>query len=284
MNRLFSLLLLLGPSGNALADGDQYERTRNIVYKEIDGETLKLDAYIPKGEGPFPAVLVVHGGAWRMGSKGQLGMYARGLAKRGYVSFAINYRLAPEHKSPAQTEDCRDAVRWIRLSGPDYKADPNRIGAMGYSAGGHLVSMLATTGLGKEEDPEGIGTRIVAAVAGGAPTDFRTVRENSRSLSYWFGGKRKDEPEAYAADSPNAFVDENDSPIFFYNGSIDVMVHPEKHPTIGFLGPTALHESLKAAGVETDLYIAKGAGHMAMLLNRKARNAAYAFLDRHLKP
>ena len=79
-------------------------------------------------------------------------------------------------------------------------------------------------------------------------------------------------------------MDENDSPIFFYNGSIDVMVHPEKHPTIGFLGPTALHESLKAAGVETDLYIAKGAGHMAKLLNRKARNAAYAFLDRHLTP
>ena len=109
-------------------------------------------------------------------------MYARSLAKRGYVCFAINYRLAPKHKSPAQTEDCRDAVRWIRQNGEKYKADPERIGAMGYSAGGHLVSMLAVTGLSKEEDPKSIGTKIVAAVAGGAQTDFRTIRENYRSL------------------------------------------------------------------------------------------------------
>ena len=284
MNRLFSALLLLGLCVGVIADEYNYERTKNIVYKEIDGESLKLDVYIPEGEGPFPAVVVVHGGAWRFGSKGQLAMYARNLAKRGYVSFAINYRLAPKHKSPAQTEDCRDAVRWVRQNGHKYKADPKRIGAMGYSAGGHLVSMLATTGLSKADDPKGVGTKIVAAVAGGSPTDFRTVRENSRSLAYWFGGKRSEKPEAYAADSPNAFVDKNDSPIFFYNGSIDALVHPKKHPAVGFLGPTALHESLKAAGVDTGLYIARGAGHLAMVLNKKAQNTGYAFLDTHLKP
>ena len=284
MNRILIWLLLLGLCGSSLAKEYKYERTKNIVYKEIDGETLKLDAYIPEGDGPFPAILVVHGGAWRLGSKGQLAMYARSLAKRGYVCFAINYRLAPKHKSPAQTEDCRDAVRWIRQHGEKYKADPERIGAMGYSAGGHLVSMLAVTGLSKEEDPKGIGTKIVAAVAGGAPTDFRTIRENSRSLSYWFGGKRKDKPEAYAADSPNAFVDKNDSPVFFYNGSVDLLVHPEKHPTVGFLGPTPMHESLKKVGVDTGLYIAKGAGHLAMILNLKAQNTGFAFLDKHLKP
>ena len=284
MNRLFSGLLLLGLCVGVVADEYKYERTKNIVYKEIDDESLKLDVYIPEGEGPFPAVVVVHGGAWRFGSKGQLAMYARDLAKRGYVSFAINYRLAPKHKSPAQTEDCRDAVRWVRQNGHKYKADPKRIGAMGYSAGGHLVSMLATTGLSKADDPKGVGTKIVAAVAGGAPTDFRTVRENSRSLAYWFGGKRSEKPEAYTADSPNAFVDKNDSPIFFYNGSIDALVHPKKHPAVGFLGPTALHESLKAAGVDTGLYIARGAGHLAMVLNKKAQNAGYAFLDKHLMP
>ena len=284
MNRILIWLLLLGLCGSSLANEYKYERIKNIVYKEIDGETLKLDAYIPEGDGPFPAILVVHGGAWRLGSKGQLAMYARSLAKRGYVCFAINYRLAPKHKSPAQTEDCRDAVRWIRQHGEKYKADPERIGAMGYSAGGHLVSMLAVTGLSKEEDPKGIGTKIVAAVAGGAPTDFRTIRENSRSLSYWFGGKRKDKPEAYAADSPNAFVDKNDSPVFFYNGSVDLLVHPEKHPTVGFLGPTPMHESLKKVGVDTGLYIAKGAGHLAMILNLKAQSTGFAFLDKHLKP
>ena len=78
------------------------------------------------------------------------------MANRGYVCFAINYRLAPEHKSWAKTEDYRDAVLWVRLNGPDDKADLNRIGTMGYPAGGRLVSMLATNGLGKEENPEEI--------------------------------------------------------------------------------------------------------------------------------
>ena len=163
MNRILIWLFLLGFCSSSLAKEYKYERTKNIVYKEIDDETLKLDAYIPEGDGPFPAILVVHGGAWRLGSKGQLAMYARSLAKRGFVCFAINYRLAPKHKSPAQTEDCRDAVRWVRQNGHKYKADPKRIGAMGYSAGGHLVSMLATTGLSKADDPKGVGTKIVAA-------------------------------------------------------------------------------------------------------------------------
>ena len=85
MNRLCSWLLLLGLCVGVAADEYKYDRTRNIVYKEIDGESLKLDVYVPKGEGPFPAVVVVHGGAWRFGSKGQLAMYARDLARRGYV-------------------------------------------------------------------------------------------------------------------------------------------------------------------------------------------------------
>ena len=117
-------------------------------------------------------------------------MYAKSLARRGFSCFAIDYRLAPKHKSPAQIEDCRDAVRWIRQHASRYKTDPGRIGAIGYSAGGHLVSLLATTGLSKEEDPKGVGTKITAAVAGGTPTDFRFTHENSKMLSYWLGGSR----------------------------------------------------------------------------------------------
>ena len=135
--------------------------------------------------------------------------------------------------------------------------------------------MLATTGPSKADDTKGFGTKIVAAVAGGAPTELaRFVKNPLTRLLVWRHARKTG---AYAADSPNAFVDKNDSPIFFYNGSIDALVHPKEHPTVGFLGPTALHESLKAAGVDTGLYIAKGAGHLAMVLNKKAQNAGYAF-------
>ena len=283
MNRIAALFLLLGLGAGGCAKEYRFDRTKDIVYKEIDGKKLKLDAYVPKGDGPFPGVLVVHGGAWRTGSRTQLTMYAKSLARRGFSCFAINYRLAPKHKSPAQIEDCRDAVRWIRRNAADYRTDPGRIGAIGYSAGGHLVSLLATTGLSKEDDPKGVGTKIVAAVAGGAPTDFRATRENSKALSFWLGGSRGEKPEIYDAASPAAFVDKDDAPIFFYNGSTDLLVPVKIHRTIGYAGPTALHAALEKAGVETDLHIIKGAGHLSTIMNRTALEAGYVFLDRHLK-
>jgi acetyl esterase/lipase len=283
VNRIAALFILLGLGAGATADGLRFDRTTDIVYKEIDGKKLRLNAFVPKGYGPFPGVLVVHGGAWRSGSRTQLTMYAKSLARRGFACFSIDYRLAPKHKSPAQIEDCRDAVRWIRQHAAKHKTDPNRIGAIGYSAGGHLVSLLATTGLAKADDPKGVGTKITAAVAGGAPTDFRFTHEDSKALSYWLGGSRRKKPEVYLAASPAAFVDKDDAPIFFYNGSTDLLVPVKIHRTIGYAGPTALHAALEKAGVETDLHIIKGAGHLSTIMNRTALEAGYAFLDRHLK-
>ena len=284
MNRIAISILLLGLAAGVMASEHRFERTRDIVYKEVDGRKLRLNTFVPRGDGPFPAVLVVHGGAWRAGSRTQLTMYAKSLARRGFACFSIDYRLAPRHKSPAQIEDCRDAVRWIRQHAGEYRVDPGRIGAIGYSAGGHLVSLLATTGLSKADDPKGVGTKITAAMAGGAPTDFRPTRENSRALTYWLGGRRRDKPAVYNAASPAAFVDGNDAPIFFYNGSADMLVPVKIHRTIGYAGPTALHAALKEAGVATDLHVIKGAGHFLAIINKTALESAYAFLDKHLKP
>ena len=90
------------------------EIKKDLVYATKDNLELKLDAYLPAGSKLRPSVLVIHGGGWRFGSKRQLAKYASGLAGRGFNAFAINYRLAPQHKHPAQIEDCRDAVRWIK--------------------------------------------------------------------------------------------------------------------------------------------------------------------------
>ena len=100
MNRTAALFILFSLVAGTTASGFRFDRTKDIVYKEIDGKKLKLNAYVPKGDGPFPTVLVVHGGAWRAGSRTQLTMYAKSLARRGYCCFAIDYRLAPQHKSP----------------------------------------------------------------------------------------------------------------------------------------------------------------------------------------
>ena len=238
---------------------------------------------MPKGDGPFPAVLVVHGGAWRTGSRTQLTMYAKSLARRGFSCFAINYRLAPRAQKPCANRGLprRRPVDPPARS-PEHKTDPSRIGAIGYSAGGQLVSLLATTGLTKENDPKGVGTKITAAVAGGTPTDFRTNRENSKMLSYWLGGSLSNKRQIYHSASPTAFVDKDDAPIFFFNGSADMLVPVKTHPTVGYAGPTALHTALKKAGVETDLHIIKGAGHFFAIFNKTALDAGYAFLDKHL--
>ena len=91
----------------AMRAGDRFSLLEDIEYASPGSVELLLDAYVPKLAGPLPAVMVVHGGAWRSGSKRQLMKYARDLAARGIVTFAINYRLSPKYKFPAQLEDCR---------------------------------------------------------------------------------------------------------------------------------------------------------------------------------
>ena len=156
----------------------EFDIEENVVYSTVDASELLLDAYVPSGGIDRPAVLVVHGGAWRMGNRKQLQGYARALAKKGFVCFAIDYRLAPRHKFPAQIEDCRSAVQWIRRNAREYSIDVKRLGAIGYSAGGHLVSLLATTGEGPSAENGNVDSRIQAVVAGGAATDFRQSPDN----------------------------------------------------------------------------------------------------------
>ena len=255
------------------AEAPAYAVERNIVYASPDGIDLHLDAYLPSGDGPFPAVLVVHGGAWRTGSKGQLAFYARALAERGYAAFAINYRLAPKHRFPAQIEDCRSAVRWIRRNAQLYKVDPQRIGGIGYSAGGHLVALLGVTGAAADDPTE--DTRLSAVCAGGAPCDFRNVAPKWEMLSFWLGGPRSALPQLYEQASPAAQVSQTAPPMFFFHGDADLLVPAAS--------PQAMVNRLQEAGVEASALILTGGGHLSAMWDRGALAKACEFLDWHLK-
>lgn len=102
--------------------------------------------------GRVPGVLVVHGGAWMSGSKMQVAWHAMRLARRGYFVMAINYRLAPKYQHPAQIEDCRDALKWMHTHADRLGVDANRLGAYGYSAGGHLVCLLGLSAVHPSPD------------------------------------------------------------------------------------------------------------------------------------
>ena len=273
--RWFVLMGCLAVASQVPAADLKYEVREKIVYSEVDQRELLMDAFVPQDAGTYPAVLVVHGGAWRSGSRYQLRGYAIALAKMGFVCFAIDYRLAPQHKFPAQIEDCRAAVKWIRENGTKYKADTSKLGAIGYSAGGHLVSLLATTGEAPCEENGNTDTRIQCCVAGGAPTDFRVFPDQGNWAQYWMGGNLKTEPEKFRLASSTAFVDSEDPPTFFFNGTNDALVP--------LTWSENCHTALKNAGVRTEMYTIEGAGHMQAASDQVALDKAYAFLRKELK-
>lgn len=269
-------MTLLAASGATAAE---YAVERDLVYSEPEGNTLRLDAYLPQVEGPRAAVLVVHGGAWRLGNRRQLSGYAVALARNGMAAFAIDYRLAPTHKFPAQLEDCRSAVRWIRQNAGKYGVDPWRVGAVGYSAGGHLVALLGasegkiTPSAGQAAPADG-DARMAAIVAGGAPCDFRELPADLKLLDFWLGGTRAQVPQQYEAASPLAFVSPDDPPMFFYHGAKDALVRP--------LTPQRMVEALTAHRIEARMHIVEDASHIGAVFDRTALEEGLAFLRKHL--
>ncbi len=280
-----ALLVLAAVSCRSTAFGQSEKPATHTVkvdlpYCQAAGETLRLDAYLPADDGPHPAVLVVHGGAWRSGSKSQLTYYAHQLAKSGCAAFAINYRLAPEHKFPAQLEDCQQAVRWIHENARKYHVDAARLGAIGYSAGGHLVAMLGAAGvpLESKQDSSGEAARLLrlkAVCAGGAPCNFENLPENARTLSFWLGGTRAERRELYKQASPISFVTRKSTPIFFFHGAADRIVNVRE--------PQAMVQRLKAAEVPTELYVVEDAGHIMAAANAEAIKRALNFLTVRLE-
>ena len=147
------------------------ELKTDIEYGRAGGERLLLDARAPDGEGPFPVVIIVHGGGWGRGNKAdEISVFFDPLTQGGFTWFSINYRLAPTNHWPACFEDVQTAIRWVKAHAAEFKGDPKRIALLGYSAGGQLACHAAVLA--------GDDTRVQAVVACAAPTDM--VADNRR--------------------------------------------------------------------------------------------------------
>lgn len=259
------------------AGGADYTVERDVVFTPPEWpQPLSADVYMPRGEGPFPAVLLVHGGGWRRRDRSDMARLSERFAARGFVAVNTSYRFAPKYRFPAQLEDLRQVLRWMHENAAGHRLDPQRIGALGYSAGAHLVTLLATVSPGDEldESSDGRTLRPRAVVGGGTPTDLRKFK-GGRLVPEFLGATQQENPAVFALASPIVHVTADDPPMFLYHGAWDALVPPSH--------AIDMKRALDAAGVRSELRIERGLGHMtAFALGRSAHDGAIAFLEREL--
>src|SRR5205823_15008683 len=130
-------LVVLSAGASPAQAGPGVRIETGIVFATHDCVSLKLDAYLPTSSGPHPGVILIHGGGWYTGLRGWDQELGVALAGAGFAGFGVHYRLAPELLYPAQVEDVQAAVRWVRAHASEFDVDPERVGALGESAGGH---------------------------------------------------------------------------------------------------------------------------------------------------
>lgn len=264
---------------------DTVEWEAGVEYTNPDNQHLQLNIARPKtGEGPFPAVLCIHGGGFRAGKRdGYDGLCVR-LAEKGFVAATCTYRLAPKYQFPAAVHDTKAAVRWLRANAGKYKINPQKIGVTGGSAGGHLAQFLAVT----QNVPEFEGTggnadqssHVTCCVNVYGPSDFTKSYGKSvdahEVLPLWLGGNLETARERHIRSSPLYWVTPDAAPTLCIHGTEDKYVAHEQ--------AVWMVDKLKAATVEAELLTLEGAGHGFKGADaEKADKALFDYFEKHLK-
>ena len=266
----------------------------DLPYVTGGHERQRLDLYLPGADAaagaehkPRPLIIWVHGGGWEGGSR--KGCPAKGFVNHGYAVASIGYRLSSQAHYPAQIEDCKAAVRWLRAHAGEYGIDPERIGAWGESAGGHLVALLGTTGDTRQFDVgENLdqSSRVQCVLDWYGPADFLRWGEPAltvisdlpnTALARLLGGTITSHQELARAASPVSFVDKDSAPF--------LIMHGDKDPTVPLQQSQELSAALQKAGVECTLKILPDAKHGGPAFSAPDNIRPMAdFLARHLLP
>ena len=247
---------------------DAIDAKRDLPYAGTDNPRQKLDLYLPRkraDEKPLPVVVFIHGGGWQKGDKsGGLGRVAHYVQSGRYAGVSVGYRLSDEAKWPAQIYDCKAAIRWIRANAKEYGLDAEHIGVWGASAGGHLVSLLGTSGGVKELEGDlgpnaAMSSRVACVVNFYGPEDFFTMLPASAqgeavgAIGALFGGSLTAKADAAKAASPVTHVTSDDPPF--------LTAHGTKDPLVPFAQAIEIDSALKKAGVPSLVVPMTDAGH-----------------------
>lgn len=238
---------------------------RDVAYVPDGHDRQRLDLYVRKSGKALPAIVMIHGGAWMGGDKAE--MSPASFLADGFAVASVNYRLSQDAVFPAQIEDCKAAVRWLRRNAKQFNIDPDRIGVWGVSAGGHLAALLGTTGETRVFDVGGnldVPSNVQAVADWFGPTDFLqmdahrlpqgTVHDLPGSPeSRLIGGPIRQYIGAVERANPVSYITPRVPPFLIAHGDADLLV-PHHQSEL-------LHAALKTAGTPVQLYTIRGAGH-----------------------
>ena len=265
---------------------------KDIVYGTGGTKQLKLNLARPEqASGLLPGLVFIHGGGWIGGDRKMYDGEIQNAAKHGYVAVAISYRLTDPDESkkarnpfPAQIEDVKCAIRWLRANAEKYHVDPNRIGVTGGSAGGHLSLLAGVTG--HESQFEGTGgnpgvsSQVQAVVNYFGPTDMPHLHVTSKQaagvVEVLLGGPPEKAAELYKAASPITYVSKDAPPMLTIHGTADPVVPVDQ--------ATEFDAAMKKAGASHEMLLLDGEKHGFTPKGYKtAAEATYKFFDTHLK-
>ena len=259
------------------------KKIADIEFAKAGEKSLKLDLYLPENASEkVPLIVWIHGGGWRGGSKKNTeGLW---LVKHGFAIASISYRLSHEAKWPAQIDDCRAAVRYLRSNADKYGFDGNKIAVWGESAGGLLAGYLGTKSVPKGEN---VSSEVQAVINWYGPSDLMTLPENivsekrtdkmvaNSNASRLFGKDIRDAVDLANSISPLWNVSKNNPPFLIMQGDQDPYVVPDQS--------VRLHKKQKEVGAPSELYMIKGAGHGGKLFHTEEANSVIlTFLNKVL--
>ncbi len=264
----------------------------NVPYAKDTSKHHLLDIYLPANAKPnTPLVIWVHGGAWMLNDKYADMSYMkntiRNIVENGYALASIDYRYSTQAIFPAQIQDCNQAIEFLYQNAEKYSLDKNRIVLVGFSAGGHLASLLALSHNNKVKDfyakDNKVSFKIKGVIDFYGPSDFLAIPKNlepagavKTSESILLGNTPLQRPDLAKWASPVTYVDKNDPPF--------LIIHGEKDQSVPYSQSVLLSSWLKLSGIENQVFIVKDAPHYGEMFDAEyLRKEIIDFLNKHLK-
>ncbi len=298
-NLILGFLLLIGGCSKDDASSTETPSTAttytNVAYATTSS-SQKMDIYLPTGDGPFPVVVFIHGGAFLMGDKSMEASNAAVMVSKGYAAVSINYRLSGEAKFPAQIQDCKTAIRFLRANASKYKLNPEKIASWGASAGGNLSALLGTSGgiaelEGAELGNSTFSSKVIASVDWFGPINFLTMDTEASALGFTITTNSASSPESslmgaaiqtipaqVAKANPTTYISADDAAFFIQVGDADRNIPYTQSENFY----NALKPVIGASNANFELIA--GAGHGGTQFTATSNmDKVVAFLDKYMK-